>query len=927
MVLLDCQIDHSAKLSYVDSNPSQSVQLTSCDKKHNLGSRSTVCMFPGNQDNKKRLCASYIEESAMLGEGADGDTKGGCQFPRVHKSFCRSATWSSLIASPREDPINFVRLEPPSPHSAERTDTILRETPIPLTPRSQQSCKARSSLPPLQPLSITRRCLEEWPKAGSDDIGEWPNPTTPGAKRNIGKINSPGIKLDLGSVQRNTLPTESQLKRDKFAFFSKECSRVAEHIYLGSDAVARNREVLRENGITHVLNCVGFVCPEYFKSDLVYKTLWLQDTPSEDITSILYDVFDYFEEVREQGGRVLVHCCQGVSRSTSLVIAYLMWRKGQSFEDAFQYVKAARGITNPNMGFACQLLQCQKRVHAAPMSPSSLLRMYRMAPHSSYASLHLVPKAVGKPSADALDSRGAFIVHIPSAIYVWIGQNCDPVMEKMGKAAALQVVRYERAQGPIVIIEEGHETDEFWDALLKAPLLFDDYEKTGKSAGKDVSGSFLSGKEEVDAAHRVGVGNKRVELYDIDFELFRRAIIGGVLPPFSISGSGAETHLPERESGWGKLRRKFVSGSVKELITASKATDNMAVSALSAHEDMQLSSLDPVISVSPYPSPSSLPPDSIVSSKSSSPSPSSLSFTLSPCSSAWSVFSPSLSPSPVSNLSEPFVRSNSPFEIIAKSVSFPSKGSPFSLAQRRGGNSQSLELPALIDDSILLSKGAPVDTYAPLAVIEEKSGRGNGDSEFLFEASDEVCHGVSQQEQKQSSESKDTVQNKDVWLGKIYRGQNQLYNSILGASPPAPDICDPSSLDNESPYASRLKEKNDHEWMCPILYEWPKMEKIDMFDADYLDSKAVFILLAPRKARGDAECAKVVYLWVGCDSVVEKDIVQVDGSIGRSQLRDTDWVKIGHDFLERMNLQQDIPIKVVRENEEPNEFWDNFISG
>ncbi|CAN1167694.1 Protein-tyrosine-phosphatase MKP1 [Linum perenne] len=85
------------------------------------------------------------------------------------------------------------------------------------------------------------------------------------------------------------------------------------------------------------------------------------------INSILYDVFDYFEDVREQGVKVLVHCCQGVSRSNSLVIAYLMWREGQSFEDAFQYVKAARGVTNPNMGFACQLLQCQKRVHVVPL--------------------------------------------------------------------------------------------------------------------------------------------------------------------------------------------------------------------------------------------------------------------------------------------------------------------------------------------------------------------------------------------------------------------------------------------------------------------------------------------------------------------------------------------------------------------------------
>ncbi|BFG34181.1 hypothetical protein CerSpe_204550 [Prunus speciosa] len=146
-------------------------------------------------------------------------------------------------------------------------------------------------------------------------------------------------------------------------------------------------------------------------------------------TSILYVVFDYFEDVREQGGRVFVHCCQGVSRSTLLVIAYLMWREGQSFDDAFQYVEAARGIADPNMGFACQLLQCQKRVHAFPLSPSSLLRMYRIAPLSPY-----------DPSPSALDSRGAFIVYIPSAIYVWIGKNCEAIRERDARGAVCQIV-------------------------------------------------------------------------------------------------------------------------------------------------------------------------------------------------------------------------------------------------------------------------------------------------------------------------------------------------------------------------------------------------------------------------------------------------------------------------------------------------------
>lgn len=256
--------------------------------------------------------------------------------------------------------------------------------PNPTYPRAQPGTKNRSCLPPL---SISRRNVEEWPKAGSDDLGVWPQPTTPGGRIGCGLGSKPS-----GSSNSEVPSREFESNKDRLAFYEKQCSRVAEHIYLGSDLVAKTRDILRQNGITHVLNCVGFVCPEYFKGDLVYKTLWLQDSPSEDITSILYDVFDYFEDVREQKGRVLVHCCQGVSRSASLVIAYLMWREGQSFEDAFQYVKAARGVTNPNMGFACQLLQCQKRVHAMPASPTSVLRMHRMAPHSPYDPLHLYPK-------------------------------------------------------------------------------------------------------------------------------------------------------------------------------------------------------------------------------------------------------------------------------------------------------------------------------------------------------------------------------------------------------------------------------------------------------------------------------------------------------------------------------------------------------
>ncbi|PHT48889.1 hypothetical protein CQW23_13097 [Capsicum baccatum] len=138
----------------------------------------------------------------------------------------------------------------------------------PLAPRPQQSFKARQRLPLLQPLAIARRSIDEWPRSGSDDIGEWPLPST-SSERDTNS-NSERLNLDLSNIHK---------------------------------------------------------IPEIN----VGLTLWLQDSPSEDITSILYDVFDYFEDAREQHGRGFVHCYKGVSWSSSLVIGYLMWREGQSF--------------------------------------------------------------------------------------------------------------------------------------------------------------------------------------------------------------------------------------------------------------------------------------------------------------------------------------------------------------------------------------------------------------------------------------------------------------------------------------------------------------------------------------------------------------------------------------------------------------------
>lgn len=93
--------------------------------------------------------------------------------------------------------------------------------------------------------------------------------------------------------------------------FDPICSRIADHLYLGSRIPSEDKQKLKENGITHILNCAGMVCKNFFPEEFEYKTLYLFDAQSQDISYLFYDVIDFIDGVKKSGGRVYVHCQQG----------------------------------------------------------------------------------------------------------------------------------------------------------------------------------------------------------------------------------------------------------------------------------------------------------------------------------------------------------------------------------------------------------------------------------------------------------------------------------------------------------------------------------------------------------------------------------------------------------------------------------------
>jgi protein-tyrosine phosphatase len=74
----------------------------------------------------------------------------------------------------------------------------------------------------------------------------------------------------------------------------------------------------------------------------------LADLRTSDISRYFDKTYDFIENANTP---VLVHCYAGISRSATIVLAYLMRKNQWTLEQAFRYVRERRPIIYPNIGF------------------------------------------------------------------------------------------------------------------------------------------------------------------------------------------------------------------------------------------------------------------------------------------------------------------------------------------------------------------------------------------------------------------------------------------------------------------------------------------------------------------------------------------------------------------------------------------------
>ncbi|XP_020744562.1 dual specificity protein phosphatase 13B isoform X2 [Odocoileus virginianus] len=253
-------------------------------------------------------------------------------------------------------------LKGPGPVSRERHSFPAQHQTQVLLPLTPQPCRVSDSLSQLTPdtshPTAVRPDLQHWPESqGMDSL----------QKQDLRRPKIHG-SVRVSPYQPPTLASLQRLLWVRRAAVLNHINEVWPNLFLGDAFAARDKNKLTQLGITHVVNVaagqfqVDTGAKFYRGMPLEYYGIEADDTPFFDLSVYFLPVARYIRSALSvPQGRVLVHCAMGVSRSATVVLAFLMICENMTLVEAIQTVQAHRNIC-PNSGFLRQLQVLDNRL-------------------------------------------------------------------------------------------------------------------------------------------------------------------------------------------------------------------------------------------------------------------------------------------------------------------------------------------------------------------------------------------------------------------------------------------------------------------------------------------------------------------------------------------------------------------------------------
>eukprot|EP01064_Diplonema_japonicum_P018397 TRINITY_DN27082_c0_g1_i1.p1 TRINITY_DN27082_c0_g1~~TRINITY_DN27082_c0_g1_i1.p1 ORF type:complete len:162 (+),score=25.91 TRINITY_DN27082_c0_g1_i1:50-487(+) len=132
-----------------------------------------------------------------------------------------------------------------------------------------------------------------------------------------------------------------------------DSSEIVPGVFLGGAKASKDLEGMHAMGIQNIVNVAG---KQHHPGVFCYHRCYVDDQPEESLLPLLPSAVSFIHTSMCKNQKTLVHCRGGISRSPTVVIAYLMKHHNMSLQEAFDLTKSKRYI-NPNKGFKSDLAQ------------------------------------------------------------------------------------------------------------------------------------------------------------------------------------------------------------------------------------------------------------------------------------------------------------------------------------------------------------------------------------------------------------------------------------------------------------------------------------------------------------------------------------------------------------------------------------------
>lgn len=185
------------------------------------------------------------------------------------------------------------------------------------------------------------------------------SPTIQGGPTTFGKLRELNVRDNKDLVE---LPQEIvELMRPPLMLHTSIPAEIVPKVFLGGLDSGTNLQLLQHLNITHIILAIGEMQP-HFPKNFSYLTLHdAKDSVNFDFSVYFNECANFIDAGRAAGG-VLVHCRAGISRSPTIMIAYMMKKHRMRYEEALQIVLSKRSQALPNNGFREQLMQYEVKL-------------------------------------------------------------------------------------------------------------------------------------------------------------------------------------------------------------------------------------------------------------------------------------------------------------------------------------------------------------------------------------------------------------------------------------------------------------------------------------------------------------------------------------------------------------------------------------